>query len=580
MTHPSPAALWGAIVADELYRAGLRRVVIAPGSRSTPLTLAFTAHGGYQLWQHVDERSAAFFALGLSKADGAPTALVCTSGTAAAEFFPALIEASHTNVPLLALTADRPPELRESGANQTMNQRQLYGGFVRWEYELPLPEAAPSPRLLHALRTALDRALAATRGWGGAPGPVHLNLPFRKPLQPASPADWEALRREARRSGRPDGAPWTQLSLPRGGPAAADLEALADQLTRARRPLVVAGPLDEALAPDIAALAARLGAPLLADPLSNLRFGDHPARRQVIGGYDWGLEGLPLPDLVLRFGAPPTSKALNDWLEALPPDLPQIGLHPPGRWADGGFNLQRTYPLGGAQIWRELAAALPARPGGDWLAAWQAREARVQQALEQLPPASEGGLVRALFAALPSESWVFLANSLPVRHVDAFAAPRPARLHLRGNRGLSGIDGVLSTAAGMAAASGGPALLLTGDLSLLHDQNGLLWLRQPGVKLDVVLLNNHGGGIFHRLPIADFEPPFRQWFLTPQPVDFAASAAVFGVTYQRVQPEAAAAALDAARQSPESHLLEIVTDSAASEQLRRSLSAKLSSGSV
>ncbi len=574
-SSPPPSTLWGEHIAAELHRAGLRHAVISPGSRSTPLTLAFTGHGGFRAWLQIDERSAAFFALGMAQTLNEPVALVCTSGTAAAEYFPAVVEAGQNAVPLLLLTADRPPELRDSGANQTIDQRKLYGGHVRWEAELPLPEAHPSPRTLRALWSTLDRALAIARGAAHTPpGPVHLNLPFRKPLEPATRDALAAARAEAAAAGR-GGVAWTRFAPSRRLPSPATVETFAALLNRARCPLIVAGPRCPREATFRAALrrlAQAIAAPLLADPLSNLRFG----MAEALGGYDWGLEGLPAPDLVLRFGAMPTSKTLLDWLENLPPEIPQIGVEAHGRWQDGGFTLRHFFAADPTAL---LEAALPhitPRAAGDWPAAWQAREAQVQAALEAAP-SSEGRIVREIVAALPEGTHLFLANSLPVRHADAFAAPSARRILTFGNRGASGIDGTLSSAAGMAAAAGAhPAILLTGDLSLLHDVNGFLLLKRYNLPLKIVLLDNNGGGIFHRLPVARHDPPFGEWFLTPPEADLTAIARAYGVAGERVPAGAAGEALRGALKTPGPRLLHFLTEAAQSESVRVSLIKRLS----
>ncbi len=568
----NPATLWGEIIADELIRAGLRHVVISPGSRSTPLTLAFSRRPALRRWLQIDERSAAFFALGLAQAAGEPVALICTSGTAAAEYFPAIIEARHSAVPLLILTADRPPELRDSGANQTIDQGKLYGQQMRWQIELPLPEAAPAPRTLRALRATLGRALAQAAGWADTPpGPVHINLPFRKPLQPHDPAELKEAAARAAAGGRAAARPWTQFyaSSRHADPAA--VETLAALLNKARRAVIVAGPRcprSGDFAAAVSALTRALGAPLLADPLSNLRFG----LAESLGAYEWTLEALPAPDLVLRLGAMPTSSALLRWLAALPADVPQIGIQRFGLWQDGGFTLSHFLAADETALLRAVEPRLRPQPDPRWLAAWQRAEAIAHRQLDALPAESEGGLVRALLRQLPPETRLFLANSLPVRHVDAFAPPGLPHLHVFGNRGVSGIDGTLSSALGMAAAApDAPALLLTGDLSFLHDVNGLMLLKRYALKLDIVLIDNNGGGIFHRLPIAHHEPPFNEWFITPHGLDLAAIARAYGLNVQERPPAAAAAALQSALRAPEAQLIRVRTDSAASEAIRRAV---------
>lgn len=569
--------LWAQILADELQRGGLRHVVIAPGSRSTPLTLAFTGHPDIHCIQQLDERSAAFFALGLAQANGEPAALVCTSGTAAAEFYPAVIEASQSDIPLLVLTADRPPELRDSGANQTIDQVKLYGGYLRWQADMALPEADAAPRTVRYLRTSAARALAAARGLEGPPGPVHLNIPFRKPLQPQDNAQWQATLWVAQNDSRPTTDPWTHIQRGPRTPALAQLDALANQLRGARRGLIVAGPRTPGgnFPAALLRLAHICGYPVLADPLSGLRF-NLPQTHPVIGGYALGLaspmsEYLPQPEIILRFGALPTANALNDYLENLSSNIPQIAVQRDGRWLDGGHMLSRLLAVDEAQFCEGLATRLhDFNPEVEWLAAWRNLDDRVQTALDAAP-LCEGMLTRALISALPPETNVMIANSLPLRHVDECVPASTTPLQLFGNRGASGIDGTVSTALGIAAASTQPLVLLTGDLSFYHDQNGLLALQKENIKITIVLINNDGGGIFERLPVSRFEPPFREWFVAPHGLNFSHAAQQYGLAYQRLQPEDASNTLAAAISSPTSHLIEIRTDSARSQSIRQQI---------
>ncbi|MFZ6030202.1 MAG: 2-succinyl-5-enolpyruvyl-6-hydroxy-3-cyclohexene-1-carboxylic-acid synthase [Chloroflexota bacterium] len=571
------ALLWAQVLVDELARGGLRRVVIAPGSRSTPLTLAFTAHEKMHCTLQLDERSAAFFALGLTLAGGEPAALVCTSGTAAAEFFPAIIEASQSDVPLLVLTADRPPELRDSGANQTIDQIKLYGGYARWQADLPVPETDPTPATLRYLRACAARALAAARGLSSPPGPVHLNLPFRKPLEPHDRLEWQATIQAAASHARPPHTPWTQIGRGLRLPSDAQIDRLAGVLKGRARGLIVAGPRTPGgnLPAALLRLAQAGGYPLLADPLSGMRFG-LAETRPVIAGYALGLasglsEQLPQPEAVLRFGAPPTANALLGYLEALPAETPQVAIQADGRWQDGAHTLSHLLAVDEAQCCEALAARLhAASPDAGWLASWRALDARVQAELDTAP-LCEGMLVRALFDALPSRANVVLANSLPLRHVDEFVPASAKGLRLFGCRGASGIDGAVSTALGVAASSERPTLFLTGDLSFYHDQNGLFALKKQGIKITIVLINNDGGGIFRRLPVSRFEPPFHEWFITPHGLDFSPTAQQYGLAYRRCEPQDAPAALADAVAAAAPQLLEVRTDSAQSQAVRQQI---------
>jgi len=575
---PNSATLWAEILVEELYRSGLRRVCIAPGSRSTALTLAFAAHPDIRHFLHLDERSAAFFALGLALGSGKPTALVCTSGTAAAEFFPAVIEASQSNIPLLMLTADRPPELRHSGANQTIDQIKLYGDFVRWSVDAPLPEINPSQRLIRSLRALANRALAIAQGLNCAPGPVHVNLPFRKPLEPIHVSD-DATPKFMTRDGD---APWTGIHISSRHPTHDIVAELGARMHSASRGLIIAGPRcpDGDFPAALADLSAATGYPVLADPLSGLRFGPHTARGSIIAGYSLALKaGLlaksPLPQIVLRFGSMPVSQALSDYLESLPEEIPQIGIDPHESWNDPIYtnsDFVAADPL--ALVHGLLSQKITFSIDKDWAQLWQAAEEQVW-AVVQTAEFYEGKLVANLVDVLPAGMRLFVANSLPIRHVDECAPTRLVPLKVYANRGASGIDGTNSTALGVAAASENPLTLLTGDISFYHDQNGLLALRESGIKATIVLINNNGGGIFHRLPIAEFEPSFTELFATPHGLDFKHTAHLFGLNHIRISAKEAPSALAEAIGASETQILEIQTDAAESERLRRELVANL-----
>lgn len=584
MEAPNPSSLWAQVFVDELARAGLRAVCIAPGSRSTPLTLAFAAEPRIRVYSLLDERGAAFFALGLALAGGRPVALVCTSGTAAANFFPAVVEAHQSRVPLLVLTADRPHELRHSGANQTIDQIKLYGDFVRWFVDVAPPEAAPSARTLRSLRTLACRALATAAGL--PPGPVHLNFPFRKPLEP-TPEHLAAGALQAL-AGRPAGLPFTRFSRGTVSPSEAQLDSLAELVQSAGRGLIVCGPrCPGGRFPGAVTRLVRLtGFPLLADALSGLRFGPHleAAGGLILGGYETFLSGgpaggWPAPEVVLRFGAMPTSKVLGDYLEGLA-GCPQIALSEDGRWADAGHQLDHFIWADPALACQRLAERLEAAPGraerSGWAMAWQRAEAETWAVVEAARAGSffEGSLLADVVELLPPGAGLYVASSLPVRHLDQFVRPRATPLRVFANRGASGIDGTISSALGAAAAGDAPLVLVTGDLAFYHDLNGLLALRRCGVRATIVLINNDGGGIFHRLPVADFDPPFTDLFLTPHGLDFEPAVRMFGADYRRVTDRAAfRRALQQALDSDASQVIEVPSDSAEFERRRREIVA-------
>jgi 2-succinyl-5-enolpyruvyl-6-hydroxy-3-cyclohexene-1-carboxylate synthase len=591
MSAPNRATLWGRVLADELAAGGLEAACIAPGSRSTPLTVAFAEHPEIDVYSHLDERSAAYFALGRARRTGEPTALICTSGTAAANFHPAVMEADRARVPLLVLTADRPPELRDSGANQTVDQVELYGDAVRWDAELPEPEA--EERKVRSLRTTAARALSETTGV--EPGPVHLNCPFRKPLEPTEvPGDVPDSFAETTAARGRDG-PFVETTGGTRRLSDQEYRPIARALEGADRPLIVAGPADpttlETLEPAaVTELADRLGAPVLADPLSRLRFGPHVDReggngsgelegpRSIYGGYDTYVTELPAPDVVLRFGASPTSKPLRHWLRDA--DARQYLVDPAGAWREATFTATDLVAAEPAAVVDGVLEAAGERDGtdDDWLDRFDAAERRhwavrdealAADALEAEP--FEGAILASVFSNAPDPATVFVSNSMPIRDADRFGRPRAADLSVLANRGASGIDGIASTALGAGSATDDPLVIVTGDLAFYHDSNGLLAVDRCNVDATIVLLDNDGGGIFHELPIEAFEPPFTEQFKTPHGLEFDALGDLYGLEFRHVSP---ADFTDAYRRSLEragTQVLSVEFDSAGSHHRRDAL---------
>ncbi len=588
--------LWAAIFVDELIRAGVKAACIAPGSRSTPLIFAFAQRPEIKTYSLLDERGAAFFGLGLAQSSGRPAALVCTSGTAAANFLPAIIEASQSEIPMLVLTADRPAELRHSGANQTIDQVKLYGDYARWFVEVPAPEANPSSHLLAALRTIADRAVAAALGLNGTAGPVHLNFPFRKPLEPTpvpddmSPA-WRSARVFAKHphkqadpalDGRPNGAAFVHIQAGGSPPSPEQIDRLAEQIQSTQHGLIVCGPRcpGRDFSAAVAQLADAAGFPILADPLSGVRFGLQAANPLVLGGYETFLasascrENLPLPKLVLRFGDLPTSAALDSYLAALPAQTEQIAIGASGRWADDMFVLSDVIHADSLEVCHQLAGRLARQPDNGFIASWLRAEAATWQAVTEFRQGDgfEGAALAEIVEHLPDGLQLYVGNSLSVRHLDQFARPRPAGLRVFANRGASGIDGTISSALGAAAASDQPLVLVTGDLSFYHDLNGLLAFKRCAVRATIVLIHNDGGGIFQRLPAAQFDPPFTELILTPHGLDFAPAMQTFGLEYHLLNGiKALGAALSESIGAVQPRVLAIHTDSAYGEQIRKEI---------
>jgi 2-succinyl-5-enolpyruvyl-6-hydroxy-3-cyclohexene-1-carboxylate synthase len=540
----NPSTAFGTVFADELARCGLREAVIAPGSRSTPMAMALHAlerDGRIRLHVRIDERSASFTALGLAKASGRPVAVLCTSGTAAANFHPAVIEADESGVPLLVLTADRPPELRGTGASQTIDQVKLYGSAVRWYAEAEVPQ--PRQGAVAYWRSLACQAWAQAAGDAGTfPGPVHVNLPFRDPLVPDGDPSWmEPL------DGRPDGAPWTRVS-------SAPLTTPALPLPWTERGLVVCGDGDYD-AQALVELAERAGWPVLAEPSSGARRGAN-----ALTGYQYLLASRAFmaacrPDVIVSAGRPGLSRpqsALLTLARAGAPVRHVVVAQGPGRWADP----QRA----ATDVAAGVSLTGTPRGRGGWLEGWLSGDAAAVVAadavldatvrddealLAEPPPLAEAPLTepllaRELLAALPEQALLWAGNSLSVRDIDLLMPPR-TDVRVLASRGASGIDGTASTAAGAAlahaaAAHGAPAFALIGDLALLHDAAGLaIGPGEPRPDLCLVVVNNDGGGIFEALEPAAFPGPFERAFGTPHQASLELLAASFGVPYTLVE---------------------------------------------
>ncbi|MGD1904502.1 MAG: 2-succinyl-5-enolpyruvyl-6-hydroxy-3-cyclohexene-1-carboxylic-acid synthase [Leptolyngbyaceae cyanobacterium] len=530
-------SLWATVAVETLVRLGLRTAVISPGSRSTPLTLAFVNHPRVEAISVLDERSASFFALGRAKATGIATALICTSGTAGANYFPAVIEAWESRVPLVVLTADRPPELRQCSSGQTIDQQKLFGGYVQGYAELGLPEANLSA--LGYLRQTLSQIWRQAHQ--PAPGPVHLNCPFRDPLTPPITADLDpALEAQW------DATFFDHLYPP--APVQRNLQDLPPNFAATERGVIIVGPTQStdpiADCKAVAALAKTLGWPVLAEGLSPLRNhgGLNPG---LISTYATLLRQPQLaktlaPAQVLQLGPLPTSKVLRQWLVETDPMRWIIGLgdrngdplH--GRTQHlGDISLQSLTELLSQQA-QFTERSQPSSYWQTWLEKDTISRQRLDHALNALDEPFAGKIPWLMGQMLPQNTPVFIANSTPVRDVEWFWPVSDRGIQPYFNRGANGIDGTLSTALGMAHG-GQSSVLLTGDLALLHDSNGFLIRPQLRGHLTIVLINNQGGGIFELLPISQFEPPFEDFFATPQAVSFEALCAAHGVSYELIQ---------------------------------------------
>ena len=589
----NPATAFATAFTDELARCGLTEAVIAPGSRNAPLAMALWRQAtgpAVRLHVRIDERSAAFLALGLAKVSCRPVAVVCTSGTAAAHFHAAVVEADEACVPLLVITADRPPELRGTGANQTVDQLKLYGNAVRWFCEVGVPEAREGMNAYW--RSLACRAWAsAAGGAGAAPGPVHLNLPLREPLVPDAADGAGEDPGEARSAatgpggaagwpeplaGRPGGAPWTAIGAAPAGPAL--------ELPWTERGVVVCG--DGCTDPAaLLRLAEEAGWPVLAEPSSGARAGPG-----ALAAYPFLLDSAEFvaahrPDVIVSAGRPGLSRGQLAYLKtAAPSGAPPrhvVVAQGPGRWADPARTATDVAPA--------VRLAGRSSAGTGWLASWRTADAAARAAASAILDAddalSEPRLARDLAAAVPDGALLWAASSLPIRDLDQQMAPRPG-VTVLANRGVSGIDGLVSSACGAALAhqraGGGPAVALLGDLAFLHDLPGLFaGPEEPRPDLVLVVVNNDGGGIFSLLEQAAFPASFERVFGTPHGRALAQAAAAAGIPAVTLERASGLAGALWGDRAPEGHgppgagirFVEVRTSRTAGTALRHRLRA-------
>ncbi len=542
----NPATVLAGVLVDELARGGMSDAVLSPGSRSAPLALALEAEPRIRLHVRIDERSAGFLAVGLAQVSGRPVGVCCTSGTAVANLHPAVLEAAHARLPLVVLTADRPPELRSTGANQTTDQFAVYGSAVRFFADVGVPEERTG--MVRYWRSLTSRALAAV-----VDGPVQLNVALRDPLVGAAGGDWPELT-----SGREGGRPWTVVR--RREPVAAVLPDPPE-----RGVVVVGHGLGAASAEAALSLAGCCGWPVLSEPTGNARRGPNAVTTYPLLLANPRFAERNRPDLVVTVGKPGLSRSLLAYLRTAQRQIVVDAAHD---WADPTRSAD--------EVWPAVPAVSPprdGRPGRDgWLAEWLAADAAARTAVDSLLDAgavSEPRLARDLVAALPDGALLVAGSSRPVRDLEAFAAGRTG-VRLVGNRGLSGIDGTVSTAVGAALAHGGPAYALLGDLTMLHDQNGLiLGPDESRPDLAIVVVNNDGGGIFSTLEQAG-GPAFERVFGTPHRVAFAHVAAATATPYTLLTD---LAKLPAALAGQGVRIVEVRTDRAAGAALLRRLQA-------
>jgi len=570
---------WAYRFVHALAAGGVHHACLAPGSRNTPLTLAFAEHDDITATSHIDERSCAFFGLGLAKRKGQPVALVCTSGTAGTNFYPAVVEASMSNIPLLVCTADRPPALHGLGANQTIDQQELFGNKVRWFQDVGMPEDTPAAR--ERIRKNSQKAL---RELGSpSPGPVHLNFPFSKPLEPETPDRITDVLENT-------GHPWTPEPFTLGDiqPNEDDIDQTMDLIQQHGKGVILVGPMrfNRDFITRCLTLANATGFPILADGLSQLRFGNPD--EELLCCYSSSFLPSPIlkkqttPEFILRFGRMPTTRELNDYLRAHTGAI-QLAVTDDGRRHDSTKTLdiliEATPQLFTDALNQRLHKSGHQPAEQRWSEPFIRADGIAQSVMEQEMKSHrkfEGRIYPEVLSRIPPNTNLMVSNSLPVRDLDYYAPRIQPHIPIFFNRGVSGIDGITSTALGIAAAYREPMVLITGDLAFLHDTGALIAAHRYKLPLTVILVNNSGGGIFEMLPISKFGETYRTYVTTPHAVQFEPLVRAFAGKFTAIRnwrqfhhafPEAVF--------SREFRVLEIHTDATESREIRRQIQSRI-----
>lgn len=572
---PNRTHLWARLIVDELARCGVGHAVIGPGSRSTPLTVAAARHPEISDRIHFDERGGAFHALGIARATRTPVAWITTSGTAVANGLPAVMEAARDHVPLVLCTADRPPELRETGSNQTVDQVNVFGPRVRASFDLPAPEPRHQPE---ALLTTVDQLLRKANG--PPAGPVHLNCMYRKPLEPVDDPSFERSVPTPLESWHDSRDPYTRYPAGRPPVPADDRRRLVELLRPDRRGLVLPGRIsDPHEAEATRRIAEHLGWPLLPDVSSQLRLGARsaisaPLHELILRS---SFRDRYQPDLVLQVGDRPVSKPLRTYLRERAP-AHRVVLAPHADRIDPDHRVTHRFTGSASSVHTALVESdRDARSPDEWTTAWIDAQRRAERALDRAldleGPCTEPAIARVLTAEIPDTHALFLGNSRPVRDAHAFGASDGPAAPTITNRGASGIDGSIATTAGFLVGSDGPVTALIGDLALLHDLNSLALLPDGDRPVVLVVINNDGGGIFHFLPIAEYSEVFESHFGTPHGMHFADAASQFDLAYARPESiDSFRTAYREAAERPGSTLVEVVTDRVENRRLHERLS--------
>ncbi len=567
--------LWGELAVEELVRCGVNSFAMSPGSRSTPLVYAVSQNKRAKSAVHFDERGAAFYALGYAKATGIPAALICTSGTAAANYFPAVMEASADHVPMIILTADRPPELRQAGANQTIDQFNLFGKYVRFQMDIPCPDERIKPEFI---LTTVDQAIY--RAQRSPSGPVHLNFMFREPLAPTGKKVSFRIYLQSIAGWLKNSPPFTvyapvQTALSKGA-----VQNISSIINESKSGIIIAGKLNAPDSKSVLILAKRIGWPVFPDIASGLRLG--VKSNNVIFSYDQLLLSEKFqkfrPDTVLHFGSQPVSKRLLQFLESSSPkNYIRIANHPERHDPNHQLTLRIESDITGfcRQIIERVSRKSVSRQAVQFRPLSRIVKVTLAKILDASPNnrITEPAVARIVSKLISKEGALFLASSLPVREMDMYAATEGANVPVEYNRGVSGIDGTIASAVGYANGISKAVTLLIGDLAFLHDLNSLAFVKQSKFPITIVTINNDGGGIFSFLPVAEIGKAFEPFFGTPHGLSFEQSANQFSISYYCPQSITDFIKIYSASQKlKRSSIIEVSTERRANRLLTRQIS--------
>ena len=523
--------IWCDLFIDQLVNLGVKFACVSPGSRSTPLIVSLASNQNIVLHTIVDERSSGFFALGLAKKSGMPVVVVTTSGTAVAELYPAIIEAYYQRVPLIICTADRPPVLRNSGANQTINQHNIYGNHIRYFADAGLPDLKKLSTIKRLARDVVQYSCYMDKG------PVHINFPFEKPFEPnnyTDKIDVSKIEYSFSNMKRKEKQPVKNRI---------ELKGLAKKMALIERGLIIAGSnnYEPGFTKQLVNFSKKFSYPIYVDGAASFRFGNH-SKQNIIENLTAIVRAKDFqkhfdPDLIIQFGGAPTSNILLEFFKKSSAE--KILINKFGDRNDPSQTTNTVLPIDSTLFCATLNKIDISINKSQWLKSFQCmNEIASKQKTKFINGASfpfEGRIANEIFESIPSKSNVIISNSLPIRDVDFFASSNKKQINIYTNRGASGIDGINSTALGIAKASKQSNFLIIGDLAFYHDLNGLYNAGKFGIPLTVVLINNNGGGIFESLPISEHKDHFTENFLTPMELNFTKLVQAYGGHFTKIK---------------------------------------------